>query len=42
MAWIDYKNVYDIVPNSWIEECLDLFGVAGNIKTLLINSMEKW
>ena len=24
------------------EECLDLFGVAENIKTLLINNMEKW
>ena len=27
---------------SWIKECLDLFGVAENIKTLLVNSMEKW
>ena len=42
MAWIDYKKVCDMVPHSWIEECLDLFGVAENIKTLLVNSMEKW
>ena len=42
MTWIDYKNVYDMVPHWWIKECLDLSGVAGNIKTLLINSMEKW
>ena len=27
---------------SWIIECLDLFGVAENIKSLLVNSMEKW
>ena len=42
MAWIDYKQAYDIVPHSWIKECLDLFGVAENIKILLVNSMERW
>ena len=31
-----------MVPNSWIIECLDLFGVAENIKRLLVNSMGKW
>ena len=41
LAWIDYKKVY-MVPHSWIIECLDLFGVAENIKSLLVNSMEKW
>ena len=38
MAWIDYKKAYDMVPHSWIIECLYLFGVAENIKTLLVNS----
>ena len=42
MAWIDYKKAYDMVPHSWIIECLDLFGVAENIKSLLVNSVEKW
>ena len=32
MAWIDY----DMVPHSWIKECLDLFGVAENIKIFLM------
>ena len=41
MAWIDYKKAY-MVPHSWIIECLDLFGVAENIKSLLVNTMEKW
>ena len=41
MVKIDYKKAYDMVPHSWIKECLDLFGVAENIKTLLGNSMEK-
>ena len=31
-----------MVSHSWVKECLDLLGVAENIKTLLINSMEKW
>ena len=31
-----------MVPYSWIIECLDLFGVAENIKSLLVDSMEKW
>ena len=39
MAWIDYKKTY-MVPHSWIIECLALFGVAENIKSLLVNSME--
>ena len=38
MAWIDYKKAYDMVPHSWIIECLDLFGVAENIKSLLVKS----
>ena len=42
MVWIDYKKAYDMVPHSWIIECLDLFGVVENIKCLLMNSMEKW
>ena len=42
MAWIDHKKAYDMVLHSWIIQCLDLFGVAENIKSLLVNSMEKW
>ena len=42
MACIDYKKAYDMVAHLQIVECLDLFGVAQNIKSLLMNSMEKW
>ena len=31
-----------MVLHLWFRECLDIFGVAENIKTLLVNSMEKW
>ena len=30
-----------MVPHLWIKECLDLFGVVENIKTLLVRSMDK-
>ena len=42
MAWIDYKEAYDMVPHSWVIECLDLFEVAEDIKSLLMYIMEKW
>ena len=41
MAWIDYNQTCNMVSHSWIKECLELFDVADNIKTLLVNSMEK-
>ena len=41
MVWKDYKKAYDMVLHSWIMECTDLFGVAENIKSLSVNSMEK-
>ena len=41
MAWIDYKKTY-MVPRLWIIEYLDLLGVAEDIKSLLVNSIEKW
>ena len=40
MAWIDYPKAYDMVPHWWVIDCLDLFGVAESIKSLLVNSME--
>ena len=42
MTWIDYKKAYDMVPHSWIEECLNTFGIAENIKKLLRESVKNW
>ena len=42
ITWVDFKKAYDMVPHSWIVDCLDLFEVAENIKSLLVNSMEIW
>jgi len=42
MAWIDYRKAYDFVPHSCILECLDMFGIAENIRKFLENSMKNW
>ena len=42
MGWINYQKGYDMVPYLRIIERLDLFGIAENIKNLLVYSMDKW
>ena len=42
MACIDYRKAYDMVPHSWIEECLEMFGIAVNVKQFLLSSTKKW
>ena len=42
IAWIDYKRAYDMVPHSWIMECLDFVGAADAVKSLLGESMRMW
>ena len=42
MAWIDYKKTYDMVPHSWILECLEMLGVDEKIRKLLEESMKTW
>ena len=41
-AWIDYRKAYDMVPHSWIVECLEMFGIAANVRQFLLSSMEGW
>ena len=31
-----------MIPQSWISECFEVFGVAENTKKFLVNSMNKW
>ena len=37
-----YKKAYDMVPLSWISECLEMFGIANNAEDFLNNSMKSW
>ena len=42
MAWIDNRNPYNLVPHTWIAQCLELFGIAENIKKIVVGSMLSW
>ena len=42
MAWVDYRKAYDMVPHSWIVECIEIFGIAENVKAFLTGSMSNW
>ena len=42
MGWIDFRKAFDMVPHSWILECLQMFKVAGNVSCLVRNSMNSW
>ena len=39
MAWRDYRKAYDIIPHSWITECLEIFGIAKNMERFISHSM---
>ena len=42
MAWIDYRKAHDLVPYSWILECLDNIGVNEEIGRFVSESMKSW
>ena len=42
MAWIDYRKAYDLVPHSWILECLENLGVSEEIRRVVKESMKFW
>ena len=33
VAWIDYRKAYEMVPHTWIAECLKMFGIADNVRS---------
>ena len=35
MAWIDYRKAFDMVPYSWILECMSMFEIAKNMEEFL-------
>ena len=42
MGWIDYRKAYDMLPHSWILECLVNLGINGKVQILLQESMKRW
>ena len=42
IAWIDYRNAYDLVPCSRINECMEMSRIAENLRRFLKKSMQLW
>ena len=42
MVWIDYRKAYDLVSHSWVNKCMQMFGIAENLRTFSQNSMQQW
>ena len=42
MAWIDYRKAYDLGPHSWVNECMEMFGIAENLRTFLQKNKQEW
>ena len=42
VAWIDYHKAYDMVPHTWIEKCMNMSGVAVNVRSFISESMKHW
>ena len=42
IAWIDYRKAYDLVPHSWVYECMEIFGIAENLRMFLQKSTQQW
>ena len=40
--WIDYHKAYDMVPHSWIQKCMEVFGVAVNVRSFVNASVKQW
>ena len=41
MVWIDYKKAFDMIPHSWLIECLGIYGAEENTIRFLKNTMPK-
>ena len=42
MAWIDYKKAYDMVPHSWILNCLKMYKILDEVIDLIDKTMKTW
>ena len=42
MAWVNYRKAYDMIPHSWLMECLVALKVNQNVRNLLSETMKSW
>ena len=39
---MNYRKAYDLVPHSWVNEWMEMFGMAENLRKFLQKSMQQW
>ena len=42
MAWIDYKKAYDMLPQSWILNCLKIYKISHQVIKFIEQTMKTW
>ena len=42
MIGIDYKKEYDMVPQSWIINCLKMYKISQEVKNFIEKNMKTW
>ena len=42
MGWIDYRKAFDMVPHSWVLECLHILGINNTLMKFLEKTMRDW
>ena len=42
IAWIDYKKAYDMVPQSWIINCLKMYKISHEVINFIEETMKTW
>ena len=42
MAWIDFKKAYDMVPQSWIINCLKMYKISHEVMNFIEKNMKNW
>ena len=42
MGWIDYRKAFDMVPHSWVLECLQILGINNTLTKFLEKTMKDW
>ena len=42
MAWINYRKACELASHSWVNECMEMFEIAENLRSFLQKSMQQW
>ena len=42
MAWIDFKKAFDMVPKTWIINCLRIYNIYDKVIKFITEAIENW